>query len=208
MKRRQKGEGSIWWSSKQSRWIGQFTLPDGRKRTKFAVTQKEVKKWLLNERKAVHDGAYLSKDSETVESFFRRYIEDVARHNLAPRTLITYSIVIRMHILPEIGGIKLTQLRPEHLQSLYTKKINEGKSRRTVQKIHNIIHMVLQLAYSWGLLLRNVADLAQPPSPEKTMPVVLTVPQINQLLESVRGTREYALYACAASLGLRKGEIL
>ena len=206
--RRARGEGSIWWSSKHSRWIAQFTLPDGRKRSKFGMTQGEVKKWLLNERKAIQDGAYLSKDLYTVETFLKRYVEDVASHNLAPKTLLTYNIVIRKHIIPEIGGIKLTHLRPEHLQSLYTKKLNEGKSRSTVQKIHNIIHLVLQLAYTWGLVLRNVADLAKPPSAERTIPVILTVPQVNELLDSVRGTREYALYACAASLGLRKGELL
>jgi hypothetical protein len=57
MKRRAKGEGALFFNKKQSRWVAQFTLPSGKKRTKFGKSQTEVKKWLLDQRKAVSDGA-------------------------------------------------------------------------------------------------------------------------------------------------------
>jgi integrase len=208
VKRRSKNEGSLFFRKNIGLWVGELTLPDGRKKTKYGKTQGEVKKWLLEQRKAVSDGLYLSDESYTVEDFLKRYYEDVAKNTLAPRTLLSYEYIIRCHIVPEIGGVKLSQLRPEHLQTLYTKKLNSGLSRRTVQKIHQLIHTTLHIAYKWGLVLKNVADMVEPPTAEKAVPVILTVEEVNRLLEAVKGTREYALYACAASLGIREGELL
>ncbi len=208
MKRRSKNEGSIFFRKNLGLWVAELTVPAGKRKTKYNKSQGVVKSWLIDQRKALKDGAYITDESYTVESFLKRYLEDVAKHTLAPRTLLSYEYLLRVHIVPELGLVKLSQLRPEHLQSVYTKKLGQGLSKRTVQKIHHLIHTILQIAYKWGLVLRNVADLAQPPVVEKTIPTILNVAQINQLLESVRGQRWYALYACAASLGLREGEIL
>jgi len=57
-------------------------------------------------------------------------------------------------------------------------------------------------------VLRNVAALAQAPATSRKPIVILTASQANQLLAIVREDRLYALYVCAISLGLRKGELL
>lgn len=207
-KRRSRGEGTIFYSKKVSRWIGQLTLPDGRKKTKKGKTQGEVKKWLLTQRKAVQDGNYLKDDFYTVEAFLNRYIADVATNTLSPRTLISYKYLIKNHIVPEIGSIRLSQLRPERLQALYTKKLSERLSRRTVQYIHHFLHTSLRIAYKWGLVLRNVTDLAEAPASDRKPTAILTATQAKKLLQTVRGDRLYALYVCAISLGLREGELL
>jgi len=207
-KRRSRGEGTIFYSEKASRWIGQLTMPDGRKKSKKSKSQGEVKKWLLTQRKALQEGNYLKDESYTVEAFLDRYIADVATNTLSIRTLLSYKYLIKNHIVPEIGSIKLSQLRPEHLQVLYTKKLNEGLSRRTVQYIHQFLHTSLRVAYKWGLVLRNVADLADAPASDKKPTIILTATQAKKFLETVREDRLYALYVCAISLGLREGELL
>jgi len=208
IKRRSRGEGTIYYSAKLSRWIGQITMPNGRKKTKSGKIQGQVKKWLLDQRKAIQEGAYLTDETRTLESFLCRYIEDVAPHTLSPRTILSYSYLINNHILPEIGGLRLSQIRPEHLQALYAKKLNEGRSRRTVRYIHHFLHSSLRIAYKWGLVLRNVADLVEPPASERKTATILTASQARQLLEVVRQDRLYPLYVCAVSLGMRQGELL
>jgi integrase len=207
-KRRSRGEGTIFFSPERSRWIAQITLPNGRKRTRLGKTQGEVKKWLLEQRRAVQQGAYLADETHTLESFLHSYIEDVASQTLSPRTVLSYSYLIKNHIVPEIGKLRLSQLRPEHLQALYARKLNVGLSRRTVRYIHHFLHSVLQIAYKWGLVLRNVADLADPPASEGKTATVLTAAQARQLFDVVRSDRLYPLYVCAVSLGLRQGELL
>jgi integrase len=207
-KRRATGEGTVYWSERYQRWVGQLTFPGGKKGTKFGKSQAEVKKWLLEKRKGIQDGAYVPDERYTIERFLRRYWEDIAQSSLSPRTLLSYQYLIANHINPTIGSIKLTSLRVDHLQKLYTDKLNSGLSRRTVQYIHQFLHMVLNYAVKWGLVIRNVADLAQAPAQENEPVEVLSASQAKAFLEQVRDDRLYALYACAISLGLREGELL
>jgi len=121
MKRRGKNEGSVYWLESAQRWCAQLTLPNGKKKTKKAKTQGEVKKWLLEQRKAVQDNVYLTDETYTVSRFMDRYFEDIAEHTLAPRTILSYRN-IRKHIEPGLGDVKLSQLRVDHLQKLYSDK--------------------------------------------------------------------------------------
>jgi hypothetical protein len=89
-RRRGRGEGSIWFDEKLDRWIAQVTLENGKKKTKKNKTQKEAQKWLLETRKAIKDGTFIEKDQITVEAFLALYIEDIARHTLAPGLFFTY----------------------------------------------------------------------------------------------------------------------
>ena len=208
MKRRAKNEGSLFFRKNIGLWVGEITPPTGRKKTRYGKTQAEVKRWPLDQRKLIQEGNYIADDSQTVETFLKRYIKDVATNKLSPRTLISYKSLIKNHILPEIGSVKLSELRPEHLQSLYTKKIDQGLSKRTVQYIHQFIHTSLHVAYKWGLVFRNVADLVEPPVSEHKIHTILNVVQIREFLKYLRNDRLYPLYVCAVSLGLREGELL
>lgn len=207
--RRGKGEGTVWFDEKLNRWIGQLTLPGGKKKTKKAKTQGEVKKWLLEQRRAVQENNYLTDETYTVAKFLDRYFEDVAEHTLAPRTLLSYKN-LRKHIDSPLGSLKLSELRADHLQKFYAAELDAGASPGTVQTIHQFIHTVLGYALKWGLVVRNVADMADAPPPNKTPATVLTAAQAKQLLELAReeGFKFYTLLLCAISLGMREGELL
>ena len=137
-----------------------------------------------------------------------RWFTDVAAHTLRPKTLESYEGMIRLHIKPDIGHVKLTSLRADHLQALYSKKLADGYSRRTVHYIHAIISRALSQAERWGLVPRNVARLAQPPSIQTPPPTFLTSEQVKQFLDAVKDKRFYPLYVLAISTGMRKGELL
>ena len=207
VKRRSKGEGTIYQNAK-GLWVAQVTLPNGKRKVKYSKTQKVVKDWLLGQRKALEEGNWVDNDKVTLSAFLDRYMMDVAAHTLRPKTIESYEYLIRMHIKPEIGSIKLTALRPDHLQNLYSLKLNQGLSKRTVQYTHAIIHKSLQQAMKWGLVSRNVADLAEPPTVKRKTPQTLTLEQIKQLLAVLKEDRLYSLYALAVGCGLREGELL
>lgn len=207
MGRRSKGEGSIF-KRKDGYWTAQLGLPNGKRKAKYCKTQKEARDWLREQNQAVIDGVWVEKDNMPLSDYLARYITDIGNHTLCPKTLEGYCYLIRKHIVPEIGQMKLVQLRPDHLQALYSKKLDEGLSTRTVYYIHALLHKTLGQALKWGLVSRNVADLAEPPSVKKKSPVILTVEQAKQLLEQCVGTRYYYIYLIAISCGLREGEIL
>ena len=184
-KRRGKGEGTVWFDEKLNRWIGQLTLPNGKKKTKKAKPKPKSKNGFWRSGRRYKTGIYLTDDTYTVSRFFDRYFADIAEHTLAPRTILSYQNM-RKHIEPALGNVKLSALRVDHLQKLYSDKLNEGLSRRTVQYIHQFFHTVLNSAVKWGLVVRNVADQADAPSQEKEPATVLTVAQARNLLELAR----------------------
>lgn len=63
MARRAKGEGSLtYWEAKKL-WVGKLTMPNGKRRTKYAKTQKEIKEWILKERSKVSQGMYIPDEN-------------------------------------------------------------------------------------------------------------------------------------------------
>lgn len=208
MSKRPHGEGTITYWEEKKLWVAKFTLPNGKRKTKYGKTQKEVKEWLREQIEAVSNGVWVEKENITFSDFIDRYMSDVAAHTLRPKTIESYASLIRIHIKPALGELKLNAIRPDQLQGLYSLKLNQGLSKRTVQYIHSIVHKILDQAMKWGLVARNVADMVSAPSPGKKAPQTLTAPQVKRLLEVVKGDRLYPLYVLAVTTGMREGELL
>jgi hypothetical protein len=124
-KRRSKGEGSIYFWEEKKLWVAKFTLPNGKRKTKYAKTQKEAREWLQTSINQLRQGLLITDDKVTVSQFLDRYMEDFARYSLKPSTFHNYEMMIRLYIKPDIGDVRLTQLRPDHLHALYAKRRND-----------------------------------------------------------------------------------
>lgn len=156
-KRRSCGEGSLYHLKSKDLWVSKITLPDGSHRVKYGKKQKEVREHHQAAINQLRQGLMARNDTITVAAFVGRYMEDVAKRTLRPKTIEVNSALIRLHIIPAIGKMKLSQLRPDHLQTLYAQKLDSGLSKRKIQFIHSIIHKVLNRAMMWELVPRNVS---------------------------------------------------
>ena len=206
-RRRSKGEGSIYLRP-DGLWVAQVTLADGKRKKKYSKVQKDVREWLQTQRNQLRDGVWVKDDTLTVANFFDRFLNDTLKLKLKANTFESYSDIVRLHIKPTIGNIKLVELRPYHLQELYKKKVDSGLSKRTVQYIHAVIHRGLEQAFKWGIVSRNVSDLAVAPHPQRKEMRVLTPQECRLFLDTVKNDRLYPFYAVAIGCGLRLGEIL
>jgi integrase len=153
--KRSHGEGTVFYSEPQKRWVAEITLPEGRRR-KYGKTQREVKEWLLAQREALRDGLIIKDAKMTVEQFFTRWLDDVVRHSVKTKTYQSYKSLVELHVIPVLGSTKLSALRPDHLQALYAQKLKDGLSKRTVQYVHAVVRRGLKQAVRWGLLVRNI----------------------------------------------------
>src|ERR1700716_1687966 len=85
-----------------------------------------------------------------------------------------------------------------------------GLSARTVRYIAIILHKALSDAVRKGLLVRNVADLADPPSPSAAKAPEMktwTPAELRAFLASCRDHRLFALLRLVATTGMRRGEL-
>lgn len=207
MKRRGRGEGSIFYRDDKKLWVGQITLSDGSKHTKYCKTQTEAKDWLLAQRSAYKNGILVS-NKVTVGEYIDRWMNEVVKYQVRESTFDTESYIINKHIKPTLGPILLVKLTPSHLQNLLAKKIDEGYSRRTVKYIHTITRQMLSQAKSWELVGQNIADVVVCPKGENKPFEVLSQEQVNNFLSVVKEDRLYPLYVVLLSTGLRRGEAL
>jgi integrase len=113
----------------------------------------------------------------------------------------------RLHIIPEVGAIRLARLAPGQVQAAYAHRLDAGLSRTSVQLIHGVLHKALDQATRWGLVVRNVADLVTAPRRSTPEMRTLTPEEAGRLLEAATGERLEAVIVIAVTCGLRLGEI-
>jgi len=204
-KKRGQNEGSIY-KHKNGLWAAQVTI-EGKHVTKYFKTKREGRDWLKETIVQIDDGLTLEGAQISVEKFLREWLE-AHKLRVRPKTAFQYNQVLEQHVIPYLGKIKLKELRPDHIQSLYSTKLKDGASERTVLIIHSVIHRALEQALKWGLVGRNVADAVTRPRVKKKEMKTLDDNQARSFLSSLKGSRYDAFFWVAISTGLRQGELL
>jgi integrase len=142
-----------------------------------------------------------------LSEYLDRWLPNI-RDTVRQRTWERYEQIVRVHIKPALGRIKLKGLTPTHVRGLYREKLDSGSSPRTVQYIHVTLRKALQDAVADGLIPRNIADGIKAPKPKKKEINPLSPDQTRAFLEAIHGDRLEALYVLAIHRGLRQGELL
>ena len=207
MAKRGRGEGSIY-RRKDGRWTAEISLEGGRSKFLYGKTRKEVQEKLKTALYEQQQGALVSGPQQKVGQFLTHWLEDVHKRSIRPRTYERYEEIVRLHLAPGIGHHQLQTLLPQHLQSFYAKKLEEGLSTTTVISFHNVLHKALKTAVRWNLIARNPCDLVSPPRRKRFEIRPLSLQQIQQLLAVARGHRQEALFILALATGMRRGELL
>lgn len=205
VKRRGNNEGTIY-QRQNGRWVAQVRI-EGQRLGKSFSTQKECRSWIKDMQEQIENGLSVDGFKMTVHDLFKMWLESI-QGSVRPRTLDQYQGVVRNHLEPVLGEIKLRELQPYQIQQLYNSLLAEGKSNRTVQLVHSVIHRALVVGQQLGLVGRNPASAVTPPKvPQKEMQV-LDDNQARQLLIAAQGDRYEAMYYLAITTGLRQGELL
>lgn len=148
------------------------------------------------------DGGLVFDGSLKLGDYLDRWLPDI-RDTVRQRTWERYEQIVRVHLKPTLGRIKLRNLTSTHVRSLYREKLDSGSSPRRVQYIHTTLRKALRDAVSDELIPRNVADGIKAPRPKKKEINPLNPDQAKTLLEAVRADRFEAHYVLAVHCGLR-----
>ena len=77
---------------------------------------------------------------------------DAGRDTVRQRTWQRHEEVVRLHLKPVVGNVRLDRLSALQIQSLYQAKLNSGLSPRTVQIVHVTLHKALKQAVRCSLV--------------------------------------------------------
>jgi integrase len=211
MAKRGQNEGSIY-QRKDGRWVGCLHLGwlGGRRLRKYfyADTRREIQGKLTE---ALHDqqaGLPIVRGERTLGQYLSRWLEETVKRKTRPATFRSYEQLVRLHIIPALGRIKLIKLTTQDVRAMLNDRQDSGLSTRTVQYLHAVLRKALNVALHDQIVLRNVAALVEPPRVVAKEVRPLTTEETRRVLEIVQTDRQAALFTVAISLGLRQGEAL
>ena len=214
MAKRGNGEGSIYpirgndGKVKGYRAAYVVHTADGVKRRYLSgKRRKDVRDKLAEALSDRSGGLVFDVGAMTVGEYLERWLKDSVRGTVRMSTYERHEGIIRTHLTPALGRIRIKNLTPAHVRGLHREKLDAGLAPATVRKIHSTLHKALSQAVSDGLIPRNAAAIKAPrPDPEEIHP--LSADEASALLEAARGDRFRALYVLAITTGLRRGELL
>ena len=143
----------------------------------------------------------------STEAFLEDWLQSIV-HSVRPRTWHRYAEYVRLHVIPTLGRTTLHLLSPREIQALYSSKISQGLSPRSVLHLHRVLHRALGQAQRWGVVDENAAALVDPPRPEPRDMRALSPEEVRRFLAAASGSRLEALYILAVTTGMRQGELL
>lgn len=206
MGRRANGEGSIYQRG-DGRWAAAVTLANGKRKTLYGRTREEVGRKLTAALKNRDDGLPVANGQHTVASYLDDWLASV-KPTLRVSTWTRYHQLMHGHVIPHIGRVRLTKLSPQHVSRLYADRLEVGLKPATVAQTHRILHRALSQATRWGLVVRNVATLVDPPRVVREEMRTLSAEEVKRFLAAAADHRLHALFALAVSTGMREGELL
>jgi integrase len=133
-----------------------------------------------------------------------------------------YRSIVRQHLTPALGHLRVSELDLGHLEHYVASMLAGGAAPRTVNTHLNVVHSVLKSARRRKLVRENVVELVERPSTPRDHWTILTPVELARIetafrelvVEAVddveRRWREQArvVFRTVAALGLRRGELL
>jgi integrase len=205
MTRRNNGEGSIG-RRKDGSYYGAIEIA-GKRHWASGKTRKEVSEKIQALRQKHEHGINLDAKHITIRDFMRQWLEECVKIKNKYRTYESYRQLAENHIIPAIGSITLSDLRPDHVQKLIN-QLTKSKSPNTVRNIRAVLRKAMNQAMRWRYVQFNAAALVDIPRCELHKIEPLTLDEARSFLSAIKGHRLEALYTMTLLLGLREGEVL
>ncbi|MCD7716102.1 MAG: site-specific integrase [Lachnospiraceae bacterium] len=138
--------------------------------------QKALQEFAIDFERKVKSGNVLSGEKMTYSEYIEKWMKDYAQVQMKPTSVERCETSLNNQILPALGHLKVANIKPLHIQDLYTNLQNEGYIREgkhysysanTIKRIHQIISSSLSTAVLWGIIDSNPASRVRPPRVEK-----------------------------------------
>ena len=187
-RRRGRGEGTIVQRA-DGRWMARVDLgwQDGRRRRKtyYGRTRADVARKLTKGLRLVQQGATTFGDErQTIEQFLTRWIDSI-RSFVRAKTHHSYAQLVRLHLVPGLGHLRLARLQPEHVEAFLDRKREAGLSPRTCQYLRAVLRIALNRAIKRKLVTQNAAALADAPRVARAEVQSLTPEQARTFLAAI-----------------------
>lgn len=207
------GAGSIR-QRPDGRWEARLTLGydegTGKRKTLsiYGATQKEVKRKLTEKLRQLDTNTYIADDKRTISQYLDAWFAEFIEPTQKPYTITTYRGIIKNHLKPNIGAVRLCDLTTEQVQKMVRKLVSAGKAPKTIKNVLTVLNSALEQAVKAQTIQRNPAKYAKLPSVRVKEIHPLSPAEIVAFVDAAQDSAYYAPLMCCLFLGLREGEAL
>lgn len=191
---------------------------DGTKRTKMCsgfATKKEAEEARKITIGKLVNGTYVVNDNVKVKEFLEYWLEyDIRKRAQSNNTYVTYSNIVKKHIIPILGNKKLTEVNKGDIHRLY--KDRAEFSKYVVRLVKTVMNVSFHYALKCRLISFNPAEGINLPKTVEPRPYhtrkidttkTLNMEQILRLLEASKDTPIHIQVLFNVLMGLRRQEI-
>jgi len=149
------------WTSggqKKAGWIVDYFDNEGTRRQRTFKTKGAARAWWEGEAApAVRTGTHTARSaSVTVQEAGNQWIDTAEKDGLERATTREYRNHLNLHIVPRLGGTKLSDLTPPTVRNFEIWLRDNGRSPAMVRKVLSSFGAILSDAQEAGLVSRNV----------------------------------------------------
>lgn len=222
--RRGNGEGGIY-QLKDGSWEARIMIgrnAEGKPKFKTFTSKKRIvvanklAGYIANQKEKEPQYACNQTINQWLWSWFESYVDK----NVKISTKTSYETIIRKHLIPYIGHIKLRELKKVDIEDMYQNLLVQGRtdgkgglSVKTIQNVALVLHKSLDEAMKHEYIIKNPADIANVPTMRSEnnikKEVEILTKQEQKALMDVCGDDVYGMaIKTALFTGLRLGELL
>lgn len=214
MAKRGNGEGSIYYSEKLNKWVGQFTA--GRKengklnrKSVYGNTRKEVKEKMTKALAEVQNNIFIDKNNITVSQFIDDLEKKRRDSNLITDATYYRDLQTIAHIKNSfLANKKVQEVTASDLQNFLNSKKMYANSY--IEKIHIQVGRLFREAIKQNIIYKNPLDLTIKPKSDKADKKIeaFTIDDQKTFLVEVKNDIYKNVFIIALFTGMRIGEIL
>ncbi len=108
-------------------------------------TKRDAEKKLSELLYQLDKGSFVKPTKLTLGDFLQRWLNDYVYPHVRAATAEGYRIIVECHLIPNLGAVVLSELKPSHLMEYYAKALREGRrdgrgglAARTVGHHHTV----------------------------------------------------------------------
>lgn len=214
MAKRGNGEGTIYFSEKLNKWVGQFTAgrkADGKlnRKSVYGSTRKEVKEKMTDALAKVQQNTIIDKNNITVYELGLEILDTKLSTNIIKET--SYNSL--SHSLNKIknsllGDMKIQKVTYREIQLFYNSITNLSNSY--IEKINILLNLIFNESLKRDYIYKNpMINVIVPKSEKETKEVdAFSIDEQKQLINAIQDDKYKNIYTIAMFSGMRIGEIL
>ncbi len=208
--------GSLFKHKRSGRWTVKVHIGNGKYQQRYFATRAEAEAYKVSLAShplhAANVGLYGSSRErlkEHIEQWLRRQEARVKAGALEPKTLSTYSYLLRHHVVRDLGWMAVAKVGPRALEEHYARLLERSLSPTTVRHVAMLLHKIFADAVRQEIVRQNPCEHVEAPGRRHTEMRVWDLEQARLFLaEAKRSSRYYRLYLLLIEAGLRPSEAL